>query len=168
MEILNEIINQSIHRIELNVPRIGKCVNELSDEEVWKKPNESSNSAGNLILHICGNMTQYIISSLGHNEDKRKRDEEFAATGGISKVELLEKLSATAKQAVEVLRNTNENELLRLRKVQGFDISGIAIIVHVVEHFSYHTGQIVFWTKMLKDKDLGFYKGMDLNKKNIT
>lgn len=162
MEISKEFIKQSIYRIELNVPRIRKCLDELSEEEVWQRPNNSSNSVGNLILHLCGNTTQYIISSLGHADDKRKRDEEFAAKGGLTKNDLFDKLSTTVNKAAEVLRNVDEKELLRVRKVQRFDLSGVAIIVHVVEHFSYHSGQIVFWTKFLKDKDMGFYKGMKL------
>jgi uncharacterized damage-inducible protein DinB len=166
MGITNEFIEQSIIRLNENIPRIEKCLNELSEDEIWQKPNESSNSIGNLILHINGNTTQYIISSIGHNADKRNRDEEFSASGGSNKEDLFEKISSTVKQAVGVLRKTDEAELLRVRTVQGFEMSGVDIVVHVVEHFSYHTGQIVFWTKMLKNKDLGFYKGKDLNKKN--
>jgi|SRR3990172_7606991 len=162
MNITSEFINQCVHRIELNLPRIEKCLNVLTEEEVWQKPNKSSNSIGNLILHLSGNITQYIISSLGHKPDNRKRDEEFSARGGFTKHDLLEKITSTVKQAVKVIRKTNDEELERVRKVQMYSISGIACIVHVTEHFSYHTGQIVFWTKMLKDKDLEFYKGAKL------
>jgi len=166
MSITKEFLDQSIRWLGENIPRIEKCLNVLNEDEVWQRPNESSNSIGNLILHLNGNTTQYIISSLGHNPDNRKRDAEFSAQDGFNKKELFEKISATVKKASEVLRNTNEKELLRMRTVQGFEMSGVDIVVHVTEHFSYHTGQIVFWTKLLKDKDMGFYKGLDLNKKN--
>ena len=162
----NEIIAQAIYRLEENTPRIEKCLNQLSEKEVWLKPNNASNSVGNLILHLCGNITQYIISSLGKQEDTRDRDLEFTTSGGYNKSELLSKLNSTVKQAVDIVKNLSEDELLRVRSVQAYELSGIGIIIHVVEHYSYHTGQIAFWTKLLKDKDLGFYAGIDLNTKN--
>lgn len=165
--IAGELINQVIFRMEENTPRIKKCLQQLSDEEVWKKSNNSSNSVGNLVLHLCGNITQYIHSALGGKEDRRVRDEEFAAKGGFTRDELLHKITATVNEAVRIIRHTGEKELVRKREVQGFNLTGIGIIIHVAEHYSYHTGQIALWTKILKDKDLGFYAGIDLNKKNI-
>lgn len=161
-----ELLYHAIMRMEENTPRIEKCLNELTEEEVWQRPNASSNSVGNLLLHLCGNIGQYVISSLGGENDERMRDEEFAAQGGYTKAELLQKLSATVSRAVDVMRHVSNKELLRVRSVQGFNFSGIGIIIHVVEHYSYHTGQIAFWTKLLRDKDLGFYAGLDLNQKN--
>jgi len=163
---IQEIKAQIILRMEENTPRIEKCLAELTESEVWQRPNPASNSVGNLILHLCGNITQYAISSLGNRPDVRDRDVEFAATEGFSKSELLEKLTSTVNQAVETIRSASREELLRVRTVQGFDMSGIGIIVHVCEHYSYHTGQIAFWTKILKNKDLGFYAGIDLTVKN--
>ncbi len=165
--VTQEFIQQSTHRIELNTPRIAKCLAELSEDEVWHRPNESSNSIGNLILHLCGNITQYIISSIGGETDNRVRDEEFAATGGFTIAELLNKLETTVLKAVTVIKNCDEESLLKVRNVQGFTYSGIGIIIHVTEHYSYHTGQIALLTKMMKNKDLGFYAGMNLNIKNL-
>ena len=162
----NEFKEQSIQRMLENGPRIRKCLGALSEDEVWKRPNESSNSVGNLILHLCGNMTQYIISSLGGEEDLRERDIEFSTRSGYSKEELVTKLESTVEDCVGVIKGLSEEQLLKRRSVQGFEYSGIGNIIHVVEHYSYHTGQIAFWTKLLKDKDLGFYAGLDLNKKN--
>jgi uncharacterized damage-inducible protein DinB len=67
---------------------------------------------------------------------------------------------------VTVIKNIKEDELLPPRSVQGFNYSAIGIIIHVVEHYSYHTGQIIFWTKLLKNRDMGFYAGVDLNRRN--
>ena len=161
-----EIKTQIIFRLEENTPRIEKCLVELSEAEVWQRPNPALNSIGNLILHLCGNITQYAVSSLGSAPDTRDRDAEFAASGGFSKTELLEKLRQTVANAVDSIRNADASELMRVRLVQGFEMSGIGIMVHVCEHYSYHTGQIAFWTKLLKNKDLGFYAGLDLNVKN--
>ena len=161
-----EFIAQSVYRIEINLPRIEKCINELSEEEIWKKPNGSSNSIGNLILHLCGNITQYIISGLGSKPDNRNRDREFAVKEGFTKTQLLEKITLVINESVSIIKNITEEDLIKSRSVQGYNLSGIAIIIHVTEHLSYHTGQITFWTKCLKDKDMGYYAGMDLNKTN--
>lgn len=165
-KVANELIEHAVFRLEENTPRIKKCLDELTEEEVWKRPNASSNCVGNLVLHLCGNIRQYTISSLGEKVDNRERDREFDTKGGFSKAELFEKLSSTVDEAVEVIQNLEEEKLLKERSVQGFEYSGVGNIIHVVEHYSYHTGQIAFWTKLLKDKDLGFYAGVDLNVKN--
>lgn len=165
-KIANEFIEQSVIYINENLPRIEKCLNELNDEEVWKRPNNSSNSIGNLVLHLCGNITQWVISALGREPDKRNRDSEFAASGGFTSAELKEKISSTINKAVSVINELDKKDLKKIRSVQGSEYSGVAIIVHVTEHLSYHTGQITFWTKCLKDKDMGYYEGKDLNQKN--
>ena len=164
--IAKEFIDVSISKLKEDTVKIEKCFNEFIEEDIWKRPNSSSNSVGNIILHLCGNIRQYIISSLGGKEDIRKRDEEFSIKGGHTKTELFNNLSSTIDEAIAIIKNCNENDLVKIRYVQGFEKSGVAIIIQVVEHYSYHTGQIAFWAKLLKDKDLGFYAGMDLNKKN--
>jgi len=164
--ISQEFIAQAIFRLEENPPRIKNCLDRLSEEEVWQKPNPSSNSMGNLILHLCGNITQYIIASLGDTADLRVRDLEFSTSGGFTKAVLWEKIDRVVKESVEVIKACDEDSLLRVRSVQGFEFSGIGIIIHVAEHLSYHTGQIAFWTKYIKDQDLGFYADLDLNIKN--
>ncbi len=161
-----EFIAQSIFRMEENNVRIEKCLAMLSETEVWKKPNKSSNSIGNLILHLCGNIRQWIISSLGNSEDTRKRDLEFSTTAGFTKKELLNKLLSTVAEANATLESLKKEDLLVIKTVQGYDLSGIGITIHVVEHYSYHAAQVAFWTKLLKDKDLGFYDNLDLNVKN--
>jgi uncharacterized damage-inducible protein DinB len=162
----HEFRRSIIEYLNENTPRIQKCLAELTEEEVWHRPNSSSNCVGNLVLHLCGNITQYVISSLGGAPDNRVRDAEFAAKGGIDKAELEKKMLETLQMATAVIERMDEQELLRVRTVQGFQKSGVDILVHVTEHYSYHTGQIAFWTKLLKDKDLGFYANLDLNVRN--
>lgn len=165
-DLSTDFTTQAIYRLDESTRMVQKCFAELAEDDIWKRPNPSSNSVGNLILHLCGNITQYILSSLGDQEDRRQRDAEFAARDGYGKTELLERLVHTLEQAKATIRAADAASLARLRSVQGFRFSGVGIILHVVEHYSYHTGQIAFWTKMLKDKDLGFYAGFDLNTKN--
>lgn len=166
MELEKEIIDQSIMRLNENIPRIEMCVDQLSEDEIWMKANKNSNSIGNLILHLCGNITQYIISALGEKEDQRDRDREFNTEGGFTVSELIQKLQTVVREATTIIIQTNKDTLLKIHAVQGFKLSGIGIIMHVVEHLSYHTGQIAFFTKLLKDRDLGFYANVDLNIKN--
>ena len=165
-EFIKEFISQCIHRIDENTNRLITCLDEVEESETWKRPNENSNSVGNLVLHLCGNIRQYVISSLGNIDDVREREKEFSADGGYTKSELLQKLLVTLDEAKNTILGASNDELLRKRKVQGYTYSGIGIIVHVTEHYSYHTGQIVFWTKILRNKDLEFYAGVDLNIKN--
>lgn len=163
---IQEFATQIARHMEMNTPRIEKALAELTEAELWERPNSQSNSVGNLLLHLCGNITQYVLSSLGSQPDHRVRDAEFAAEGGFNKSELLEKLSSTVRQATQIIRNTSQEEMMRERSVQGFQMSGIAIAIHVCEHYSYHTGQIAFWVKRLKNKNLDFYAGVNLNAKN--
>jgi uncharacterized damage-inducible protein DinB len=164
--ITKEFIDQAISVIEKNTPKITKCLDQLTEEQIWLRPNEASNSIGNILLHLCGNIRQYIISALGNQPDIRERDKEFSARDGYNKEALQNKLMTTLEQAVNIIRNIDENRLLKIYSVQGFEYSGIGIIMHVTEHYSHHTGQVIFWTKQLAGKDLGFYAKVDLNKKN--
>jgi uncharacterized damage-inducible protein DinB len=163
---LKEFIQQSVYRITENTNRIIKCLREIEETEIWQHPNENSNSIGNIILHLCGNIRQYAISSLGETEDVRVRDKEFSAKEGLNKNELSAKLKNTVDEAINIIENLDESRLIKLYSVQGFNLSGIGIVIHVIEHYSYHTGQIAFWIKILKNKDLRFYANIDLNVKN--
>lgn len=165
-ELIKKFLTTCTQTFEENTGKLITCLNELDEADTWKRPNENSNSIGNLVLHLCGNIRQYVISSLGHLPDLRERDKEFSAAGGYSKQELINKLTSTVNEAINIIRNTTAEELLRKRQVQGYFHSGMHIIVHVTEHYSYHTGQIIFWTKLLKNKDLGFYAGINLNTRN--
>jgi uncharacterized damage-inducible protein DinB len=163
--IAEEFRRQIVRRLGESRQRLEKCVGELTEEEIWRRPNPASNSVGNLLLHLRGNLTQWVLCGVGGAEDRRERDAEFAARGGRGKDELLAGLLAVIDAAAGWAAGAGEGELLRIRPVQGYRVSGIDIFVHVTEHLSYHTGQIAFWTKLLKDKDLGFYAGADLNRR---
>ena len=163
---LVEFKENSIFRMEESMRMIRLSLEQLDEQDIWKRPNTSSNSVGNLMLHLYGNISQYAISSLGNNPDVRVRDKEFNADGGYDKADLINRLDQVVNKAKEIISSTVEEEYLRSREVQGFTMSGIGVVIHVVEHLSYHTGQIAFWTKLIKDRDLGFYQDIDLNIKN--
>lgn len=156
----------ALYRIEESSRMVNIALAKANENQLWQPPNGNSNSLGNLIMHLCGNMTQYVISSLGEKEDLREREKEFDITKGLSKAELLQKLQATVKEVTATITQASEEKLLKKRLVQGFYFSGMGCVIHAVEHYSYHTGQIAFWVKQLMDAPLGFYDGMELNKKN--
>lgn len=145
-----------------SLPRIQSCIGQLTNEQVWWRPNESSNSIGNLLLHLNGNVNQWIGSGLGNEPDHRIRHLEFDERKPLDKEQLLEMVTETMKRAEHIIDRVTTDELLRSRPVQTFEETGISILVHVTEHFSYHTGQIAYITKMLTDKSLEFYAGVTL------
>jgi hypothetical protein len=143
-------------------PRLRKCVEPLTDEQIWWRPNAASNSIGNLMLHLNGNMRQWLVDSFNLAEDKRDRPAEFAASGSIAGSALLEKLGGTISEGAMVLDRLTEAELTAPYEIQGYNVHGLDAVYQVVEHFGLHYGQIAYITKMITDKDLGFYK--ELNK----
>ncbi len=149
-----------------SMPRIRKCLAELSEEEIWHRPNAEVVSVGNLVLHLCGNVRQNIVSGLGGAPDDRVRDREFAEAGPLPAADLLARLDAVMADVDSALDRLDPESLLDIRRVQGFEESALSILVHVVEHFSYHVGQITYVVKAGKAIDLGYYAGYDLNAKN--
>jgi uncharacterized damage-inducible protein DinB len=151
--------------------KIASAVDALDDEQVWRRPNESSNSIGNLLLHVSGNARQWIISGVGGAEDTRDRPSEFAARGSVSKTELMELVKATLDEADAVLAKiegecaaaNSDAPLQRICRAQVYEVTVLDAIFHVVEHFSYHTGQIIFAAKWLAEGKVSFYDDRRLN-----
>ena len=138
--------------------RIETCLGELNEEQVWARGGENENAIGNLALHLCGNVRQWIVAGVGGLPDVRERDAEFAARGGPGIPELSQRLGATVADAAAVLDSVTPERLAERVTIQGYDVSVLEAIYSVVEHFSMHTGQIIFATKALTGADLGFYR----------
>ena len=151
-------IDQAVQHLSADFfPKIRSCLALLGDAEIWWRPNQHSNSIGNLMLHLNGNVRQWIVSGLGGGPDERRRDGEFTARSGMTRSELLEQLDETLQEAVATLHSLEPDSLERTYQIQAYEATVLQAIFHVVEHFSYHTGQILFITKQLQDVDLGFY-----------
>jgi uncharacterized damage-inducible protein DinB len=138
-------------------PRLRKAVEPLSQEQIWWRSNAASNSIGNLVLHLNGNIWQWLVASFNRLEDQRDRPAEFNATGDLSAADLLDRLSQTIDEAAKVLVRLTPDELLATWQIQGYTVTGLAAVYQVVEHFGLHYGQIVYITKMQEGRDLGFY-----------
>jgi uncharacterized damage-inducible protein DinB len=138
------------------LPQIVKSLESLSDQDIWWRPNPASNSVGNLVLHLSGNVRQWIISGLGGAADVRKRDEEFSEQGPLPRQGLVALLRSTVNEACRVLARTPVNSLGDSFSRQGYQTTRQSAITRVVEHFAYHTGQIVYATKQRTARDLHF------------
>jgi len=141
---------------EVYLPRIARCLALLSEKEIWWRPHPASNSVGNLVLHLEGNVRQWTIAGLGGAPDRRERDKEFAAKGPLPRRRLLKQLRETMDEACGVLAKLTEQDLAIQHSIQGFHPTGLQAVYHVTEHFAYHAGQIILITKMKRRQDLRF------------
>lgn len=139
------------------VPKIEQCLDRLSDADIWWRPNEASNSIGNLILHLCGNVTMWIVGGVGRQPFERNRQLEFDERRHIPVDELRKRLTTTVRKADEVLAGIGSVELLTRRTIQDYDVTVLEAIYHVVEHFGMHTGQIILLSKARVGQDLSLW-----------
>ncbi|HEX9886353.1 MAG TPA: DUF1572 family protein [Longimicrobiales bacterium] len=142
-------------------PRIQACLRQLSPDDVWWRPNEASNSVGNLCLHLAGNLGQWVVSGVGEQPDTRRRQEEFDRRDHLSAEELDASLGRVVSRAAAVLRAFDPARLPERLTVQGHDVTFMEAAYHAVEHFSMHTGQIIWVTKTRLGRDLAFYDVRD-------
>ena len=138
--------------------RVEDCLGRLNAEQIWARGSENENAVGNLVLHLCGNVRQWITSGVGGKPDIRVRDREFSTRGDVEPAELVERLKGTVEEAAAVIDGVTAGRLAEHITVQKYDLTVLEAIAHVVEHFAQHTGQIIFATKMMTGTDLGYYK----------
>ncbi|MCM3879027.1 MAG: DUF1572 domain-containing protein [Vicinamibacterales bacterium] len=143
------------------LPKIESCLHRLSEEDVWWRPNEASNSVGNLILHLCGNVTMWIVGGVGQRLFERNRQQEFDERRHIPKEELRTKLRGVVDEADAIIESLDERALLNRRSIQGYDVSVLEAVYHVVEHFGMHTGQIILLSKARLAGDLRLWQQPD-------
>ena len=134
--------------LENYVPKIARCLDALDEKSVWWRANEASNSIGNLILHLDGSTRMWILGVVGKRRVVRDRDAEFSERTPLSKAELMARLRSTLAEADEVLGVLNESVLLERRPSSKGEVTVLWAVLHAVEHFAMHTGQIMLLTKM--------------------
>ena len=145
-------------KLEQLSSRIVDCLGRLTAEQVWARSSDNENAVGNLVLHLCGNVRQWITSGVGGKPDIRVRDREFSARGDVAPAELAERLKGTVEEAVDVIDRVTAERLAERVTIQKYDVTVLEAIAHVVEHFAQHTGQIIFATKLLTSQNLNYYK----------
>ena len=163
-----ELVRYSQEKLRESVQQIERCLNLLSTEQVWHRPNEVSNAIGNLVIHLNGNVRQWIVAGLGKEALARDRPAEFAQREPIATDTIIGELKATVERANSVIGKLTPQALIEQVTIQGYQVTGLAAVVHVVEHFSLHTGQIVYATKILINRDLSLYdsQGQRIDGKN--
>jgi uncharacterized damage-inducible protein DinB len=129
--------------------RIRHCLAQLTDEQVWRRPREEMNSIGNLLLHLAGNVRQWIIAGLGGLPDTRNRPGEFSERRLIARQDLLAWLEATVEEAKRMLDAVSSEDWMRRRHIQGFEVTGLGAAISSVAHFRGHTQEIIHMTRAI-------------------
>ncbi len=161
MPIESEFVKFSADKLEQLCGRIETCIGALTPEQVWTRHSENQNAVGNLVLHLNGNVRQWILSGVGGAPDRRVRDVEFSNRDPIPPEGLTQHLRETVEQAAKVIRGLPASALMERTLIQGYEVTKMEAIYHVVEHFSGHAFQIIFATKLLTGEDMGFYSHLN-------
>jgi uncharacterized damage-inducible protein DinB len=139
------------------LPRLQSCVAAMSREDLWWRPNDASNSVANLLLHMAGNLQQWVVSGVGDEPDTRDRPAEFAARGDAEAAELLSGLASVVMAAAGVLDALEPSRLGEVVSIQGRELTRFDAVFHAVEHFAMHAGQVFYIAKQKAARGLGFY-----------
>ena len=143
-------LEYSIERLREHSQRIQTSLDQLTEQHIWWRGAETQNAVGNLVLHLTGNLTQWILETLGGEPPTRNRDAEFAAHGGILRDELKKRLHDVVERSTVLIQAIPEQRLQEKVTIQGDEMTVLQLVYHVVEHFALHTGQIVYATKLLE------------------
>jgi len=137
-------------------PCVERCVHELSNDDLWWREHETNNSVGNLLLHLTGNLNQFILAGIGGAADTRNKPQEFSERSQIAKEELLRRLGDALRETDRTLALLEAVRLLSKTRVQDRERSILEVLSVVLEHFALHVGQIIYITKLRTGKDLKF------------
>ncbi|HET6879276.1 MAG TPA: DUF1572 family protein [Pirellulales bacterium] len=141
-------VNEARHTLADSMKKVEHCLDQLRDEDLWWRQHESQNSIQNILLHLCGNVRQWIIHGVGGAPDVRDRAQEFSDRRPLTKAELLSRLRQTLTEAHCALAELPPDRLLEPRRIQGFDATALAAIFETVSHFVGHTHQIVYIARL--------------------
>lgn len=159
MDLTRQFLERSRHYLATEYrTKLRRAVEVLPADAIWWRPNDQANSVGNLLIHLAGNMRQWIVSGVGGAPGHRNRAAEFTAREGAASDVLLADLDAAISEVDAVIATLGESDLARRLTVQGRDVSVLEAIYHVVEHFSLHLGQIVYIAKLHAPGAVQFYE----------
>lgn len=157
-EVIADLLKSSVSaKFRQDLAQIVRCVRLLSHTELWQRANDHCNSVANLVLHLTGNVTQWVIDGLGGESHSRNRPAEFAAREGGDADAILPPLEQSLERVLTIIAGISADQLAKRYTIQGYDVSGVDVVYHVGEHFSFHTGQIVHITKAIRGVDLSLY-----------
>ena len=157
-EIARLFLTSSTQRLRQMTGYLEACLAKLTDDQIWSRGAPHENSVGNLILHLCGNMRQWIGSGVGGEQDVRDRPTEFSTTGGHTAAALLTYLKTTVDHAVSIIEAVTPARLVEEIHPQNRTVTVLEAIYQVVTHFHQHTGQVIVATKIYAGEDLGLMR----------
>ena len=161
--LLTDFVTNAARKIDQDRRQIVRCANLLTESEAWSRPNERCNSVANQILHLTGNIRQWILGGLDGQAIERDRPAEFAARGPAPVLPIVRLFEEAVDAVTAVIAGLDGPQLTRNYRIQGYEVSGLIAVFHVAEHVSFHTGQIVHITKAIKAVDLSVYDAQGRN-----
>ena len=156
-DVTRSVLEEAARLLDECLAKVAHCLEQLSEEQVWWRPHESMNSIGNLILHVSGNMRQWLVGGLSGAADARHRPAEFAERGPIARAVLVAGLAGVVADAKRVFRQTSPTAMQQERRIQGFTVTGWGAVFHAVPHFNGHTQEIISATRMQLGDAYEFY-----------
>jgi uncharacterized damage-inducible protein DinB len=156
-------LRQSARKLQQYQERINECVDRLSEEQIWWRGADAGNAVGNLMLHLSGNVRQWILHGVAGIPDTRIRDLEFDTRGGETAGELKERLGAVIEQATAIIQQISPERLVETITVQNYKVTVLEAVSHVTQHFAEHTGQIIYATKLLTGQGFDWYAHLRKN-----
>ena len=156
--VAGNFLSFAVTRLKLTQGEIAKCVAQLSEEQMWHRSGVYENSVANLLLHLEGNMRQWILHGVANQPDIRRRDDEFAITSTTSSAQAHAAFNSTLEEVCHVLGSLPPDDLLTVIDPQPTafwrDLTILEAVFQVVGHVQLHAGQIIVLTKQLVQKDL--------------
>ena len=140
---------------------VDHCLNLLSNEDIWWRPNAESNSIGNLLLHVLGSLNQWILGGIGGAKVHRERQQEFGQRTPIPNADLLSRLNSTRNDVDRVISGLDPAKLSNKMHAAGKEITWMFAIFLMTQHLSMHTGQFITLTKSRTGKDLDLPQFID-------
>ena len=153
-EIAALFLEYSSNKLDLMVKDLSVCAGELTDAQVWERHGAHENAVGNLVLHLCGNMRQWVMHGIGGAKDVRVRDDEFSADGGLTGAGLIDLFETTVAEARGVIASLPAERLTERITPQGRNVAVLDAIYQIVGHVQQHGGQIILLTKQMTRQDL--------------
>jgi uncharacterized damage-inducible protein DinB len=145
----SRLVGFAVRYLAEYLSKIERATEGLGPDQIWWRANERSNSIANLLLHLDGNLNQWVVTGLLGEPTTRRRSAEFEARAGGSRDELLGRLARTVERCRSGIVELSDEDLAAVRRIQTYEVDGYAALFHAVEHMSYHTGQIVLLAKQL-------------------
>lgn len=146
-ELRRSVLHGATEELSAAMEMVEHCLRQLSDEQIWHRDEPSLHSIGNVLLHLEGNLRQWVVAGLGSACDARRRPREFSELGPIAKRQLLDDLRVCVAEARQAIAELTIADLLRVRRIQGFEMTGIAALWHALPHFRGHVQELIRLTR---------------------